>query len=88
MRFGPYCPWVCRGWFPYTARQTVASVVRDKLGRAQAQAQLSHAQLATTERHYLQRQTHGPDTREAPKGYFREGRTLYKGKVRIPTPSP
>jgi hypothetical protein len=30
---------------------------------AQAQQQLSHAKLATTEAHYLQRQTRGPDVR-------------------------
>jgi hypothetical protein len=30
---------------------------------AQAQQQLSHAKLATTEAHYLQRQTGGPDVR-------------------------
>ncbi|WP_280220146.1 tyrosine-type recombinase/integrase [Nocardia neocaledoniensis] len=48
---------------PYSFRRTVATVVRNDLGATQAQAQLSHAQLATTERHYLERQTHGPDVR-------------------------
>ena len=35
----------------------------DARGPAQAQQQLSHAKLATTEAHYLQRQTRGPDVR-------------------------
>ncbi len=48
---------------PYSFRRTVATVVRDDLGPAQAQAQLSHAKLSTTEQHYLQRQTQGPDVR-------------------------
>lgn len=48
---------------PYSFRRTVATVVRDDLGPAQAQAQLSHAKLSTTEQHYLQRRTHGPDVR-------------------------
>ncbi|MBF6251018.1 tyrosine-type recombinase/integrase [Nocardia farcinica] len=48
---------------PYSFRRTVATVVRDGLGPAQAQAQLSHAKLSTTEQHYLQRQTQGPDAR-------------------------
>ncbi len=48
---------------PYSFRRTVATLVRDDLGPAQAQAQLSHAKLSTTEQHYLQRQTRGPDVR-------------------------
>lgn len=48
---------------PHSFRRTVATVVRDALGPAQAQQQLSHAKLATTEAHYLQRQTRGPDVR-------------------------
>ena len=44
-------------------RRTVATVVRDGAGPAQAQQQRSHAKLATTEAHYLQRQTRGPDLR-------------------------
>jgi integrase len=48
---------------PYSLRRTVATVVRDGLGVEQAQAQLSHAQLATTEQHYVERRTHGPDVR-------------------------
>ncbi|BDT84595.1 site-specific integrase [Nocardia cyriacigeorgica] len=52
------------GWVtPYSFRRTVASVIRDELGPAGAQQQLSHAKLSTTEQHYLQRQTHGPDVR-------------------------
>jgi integrase len=46
---------------PHLLRPTVATVVRD--ARGQAQQQLSHAKLATTEAHYLQRQTLGPDVR-------------------------
>lgn len=49
---------------PKAFRTTVASVVRDDHGPAGAQQQLSHAQLATTEAHYLQRQTRGPDVRK------------------------
>lgn len=49
---------------PHSVRRTVATVVRDDHGPAVAQQQLSHAKLATTEAHYLQRQTHGPDVRE------------------------
>lgn len=48
---------------PHSFRRTVATVVRDALGPAAAQQQLSHAKLATTEAHYLQRQTSGPDVR-------------------------
>ena len=51
-------PWMT----PKSLRATVATVVRDGAGPAQAQ-QLSHAKLATTETHYLQRQTRGPDVR-------------------------
>jgi hypothetical protein len=49
---------------PHSFRRTVATVVRDAHGPAAAQQQLSHAKLATTEAHYLQRQTSGPDVRE------------------------
>ncbi|QZT56766.1 tyrosine-type recombinase/integrase [Mycolicibacterium austroafricanum] len=48
---------------PHTFRRAVATVVRDKLGSEKAQQQLSHAKLATTEKHYLQRHTEGPDVR-------------------------
>jgi integrase len=48
---------------PHSFRRTVASVVRDALGAELAQQQLSHATLATTETHYLQRHTQGPDVR-------------------------
>ena len=48
---------------PHSFRRTVATLVRDDHGPALAQQQLSHAKLATTEAHYLQRQTHGPDVR-------------------------
>ncbi|MFN3003252.1 tyrosine-type recombinase/integrase [Mycolicibacterium wolinskyi] len=48
---------------PHTFRRAVATVVRNALGPDKAQQQLSHAKLATTEKHYLQRHTHGPDVR-------------------------
>lgn len=48
---------------PHSFRRSVATVVRDGLGVEAAQRQLSHSQLATTEGHYLQRVTSGPDTR-------------------------
>lgn len=50
---------------PHSFRRTVATVVRDAYGPALAQQQLSHAKLATTEAHYLQRPTRGPDVRAA-----------------------
>ena len=50
---------------PRSFRPTVATVVRNDLGPSEAQAQLSHAKLATTERHYLERRTVGPDARKA-----------------------
>lgn len=48
---------------PHSFRRTVATLVRNDHGPALAQQQLSHSKLATTELHYLQRQTHGPDVR-------------------------
>lgn len=48
---------------PKSFRKTTAAVVRDGLGVEAAQRQLSHKQLATTEVHYVQRVTAGPDTR-------------------------
>ena len=48
---------------PHSFRRTVATAVRDAHGPAAAQQQLSHAKLSTTEAHYLQRQTSGPDVR-------------------------
>jgi integrase len=54
---------------PHSFRRTVATVVRDAHGPAAAQQQLSHAKLATTEAHYLQRQTSGPDVRETLNRY-------------------
>lgn len=50
---------------PHSFRRTVATVIRDAHGPAVAQQQLSHSKLATTEAHYLQRQTTGPDARAA-----------------------
>jgi len=49
---------------PHSFRRTIATVVRDAHGPAAAQQQLSHAKVSTTETHYLQRQTSGPDVRE------------------------
>ncbi|OBA48815.1 integrase [Nocardia sp. 852002-20019_SCH5090214] len=57
---------------PYSLRRTVGTVIRDGLGVEQAQAQLSHAQLATTEHHYVERRTHGPDVREVLDRYAKE----------------
>ena len=48
---------------PHSFRRAVATAVRDAHGAAAAQQQLSHAKLSTTEAHYLQRQTSGPDVR-------------------------
>jgi len=48
---------------PHSFRRSVGTVVTEGLGVEVAQRQLSHAQLATTERHYVQRATSGPDTR-------------------------
>lgn len=48
---------------PHSFRRTTGTVVRDGLGVEAAQRQLGHAQLATTEGHYVQRITRGPDTR-------------------------
>ena len=54
-----YLRWVS----PHSFRRSVATVVRDGMGVEAAQQQLSHAQLSTTEGHYVQRVTIGPDTR-------------------------
>jgi integrase len=54
---------------PHSFRRTVATVVRDAHGPALAQQQLSHSTLATTEAHYLQRNTRGPDVRDALERY-------------------
>ncbi|TXH18681.1 MAG: site-specific integrase [Mycobacterium sp.] len=50
---------------PHSFRRSVATAVRNEMGVEAAQQQLSHAQLATTEGHYVQRVTAGPDTRAA-----------------------
>ncbi|CPZ23212.1 Putative phage integrase [Mycobacteroides abscessus] len=55
---------------PHSFRRTVATVIRDAHGPDKAQQQLSHAKLATTEAHYLQRQTQGPDARGALEQYW------------------
>lgn len=56
----PHLRWVT----PHAFRRTVATVVRDGMGIEAAQAQLSHSQLSTTESHYAQRRTVGPDARD------------------------
>ena len=50
---------------PHSFRRTAGTIVRDHLGVEAAQQQLGHARLATTEGHYVQRKTTGPDAREA-----------------------
>lgn len=55
----PELKWVT----PHSFRRSVGTVVRDGLGIEAAQAQLSHSQLSTTEQHYAQRRTIGPDAR-------------------------
>lgn len=57
----PHLKWVT----PKSFRKTVATVVRDELGIDAAQQQLSHAKRDTTEQHYAQRRTQGPDARAA-----------------------
>jgi integrase len=58
------------GWVtPHSFRWSVATVVRDTHGAALAQQQLSHAKLSTTEAHYLERHTRGPDVRAALEKY-------------------
>lgn len=58
---------------PHAFRRTVATVVRDAHGPAKAQQQLSHSKLATTEAHYLERQTRGPDVRAALEQFAESG---------------
>lgn len=49
---------------PHSFRRSLATAVRDGLGIEAAQQQLGHAEMATTEQHYAQRRTTGPDARE------------------------
>lgn len=58
---------------PHSFRRTVATVVRDAHGPDKAQQQLSHSKLATTEAHYLERQTRGPDVRAALEQFAESG---------------
>ncbi|MGH3955383.1 MAG: tyrosine-type recombinase/integrase [Mycobacterium sp.] len=58
---------------PHSFRRTVATVVRDAHGPEKAQQQLSHSKLATTEAHYLERQTRGPDVRAALEQFAESG---------------
>lgn len=48
---------------PHSFRRSVATTVRDGLGIEAAQQQLGHSEMATTEQHYAQRRTIGPDAR-------------------------
>lgn len=48
---------------PHSFRRSVATAVRDGLGIEAAQQQLGHSEMATTEQHYAQRRTIGPDAR-------------------------
>ncbi|MEF9456046.1 tyrosine-type recombinase/integrase [Mycobacteroides abscessus] len=48
---------------PHSFRRSVGTVVAEGLGIDAAQQSLGHAQRETTERHYVQRSTSGPDTR-------------------------
>lgn len=50
---------------PHSFRRSVATAVRDGLGIEAAQQQLGHSEMATTEQHYAQRRTIGPDARAA-----------------------
>lgn len=54
---------------PHSFCRTVGTVVRDGLGIEAAQAQLPHSQLSTTEQHYAQRRTTGPDARAVLDGF-------------------
>lgn len=63
---------------PHSFRRTVATVVRDALGAELAQRQLSHAKLSTTEAHYLQRQTRGPDVRAVLDQFAGSGNSTVK----------
>jgi integrase len=65
-----------RGMTPKIFRPTVATAVRDDLGPAVAQQQLTHASLSTTEQNYLQRPTVGPDVR-ATLDRFAQGAGMY-----------
>ncbi len=56
----PHLRWVT----PHSFRRSVATVVRDGLGIDAAQQQLSHSLRSTTEMHYAQRRTMGPDARD------------------------
>jgi integrase len=50
---------------PHSFRRTAGTVVRDAHGVEAAQQQLGHARLATTEGHYVQKKSTGPDARKA-----------------------
>lgn len=50
---------------PHSFRKTAGTVVRDAHGVEAAQHQLGHAHLATTEGHYVEKKSTGPDARRA-----------------------
>jgi integrase len=62
-RCGPRCLRICAG--AHSFRRTAGTVVRDAHGVEAAQQQLGHAHLATTEGHYVEKKTTGPDARKA-----------------------
>lgn len=70
-------------WIQFKSfRPTVATVVRDGLSPGDAQAQLSHAKLSTTEAHYFERHTHGPDVRAVLDDFTSNVRDENTGKIR------
>lgn len=58
---------------PHSFRRSVGTVVRDGLGIDAAQQQLGHLQRDTTEKHYVERSTSGPDTRAALEEWAGQG---------------
>lgn len=50
---------------PHSFRRSVGTVVAKKMGIEAAQRSLGHVQRETTEKHYVERSTAGPDTRAA-----------------------
>lgn len=50
---------------PHSFRRSVGTVVAKKMGIDAAQQSLGHVQRETTEKHYVERSTAGPDTRAA-----------------------
>ncbi|WP_204081177.1 tyrosine-type recombinase/integrase [Mycobacterium riyadhense] len=59
---------------PHSFRRTAGTVVRDAHGVEAAQQQLGHAHLATTEGHYVEKKTIGPDARKAIDAFMGGGK--------------